>query len=103
MGVESDGVRLHDKATRGESLAPAERERLDAWYAAQDAEEEVLLTPPATSTAIATLREQITVTAAELQAAAHRVGELTAQNAALQKEIAALQRQLAQRAASRVA
>lgn len=43
MGAEGDGARLHAGAAGGEGLSAAERERLDAWYAAQDAAEWALL------------------------------------------------------------
>ena len=39
MGADNDGAQVHDKATRGATLSAAERERLDAWYAAQEAAE----------------------------------------------------------------
>lgn len=103
MGAENDGAWLHDKATRGEELSSVEQERLDAWYAAQDAAEGALLAPPIVSTTVATLHEQIAATAAELQVAARRVGELAAHNDALREEVAALQQQLVERARSRVA
>ena len=42
MGADNDGAQLHDKATRGVTLSAAEQERLDAWYADQDAAEQAL-------------------------------------------------------------
>ena len=103
MGAESDGARLHDRATRGEALSAAERERLETWYAAQDAAEGAVLGQPAPSPTVAALHAQIAAAAAQLQAVAQRVHELAAQNAALREETAALQHQLARRATSRVA
>jgi hypothetical protein len=35
--------KLHDRATRGETLTPAEQTTLDAWYARMDAEESARL------------------------------------------------------------
>src|SRR5207248_690966 len=102
MGAESGGAQLHDEATRGAALSAAEQERLDAWYAAQDAAEQTLLSEPAPSPTVAALRAQIAAAAAQLQVVAQRVHELAAQNAALREETAALQHQLARRAASRV-
>lgn len=103
MGAEGDGPRLHARAARGEELSAAERERLDAWYAAQDAAEWALLTPAEPGQNVVGLHAQIAATTAQLQEAAQRVHELAAQNEVLREEIAALQRQLAQRATSRVA
>ena len=100
MGAESDGAQLHDKSTRGAALSAAEREWLDAWYAAQDAAEQASLSQPAPGPTVAARRAQIAA-AAQLQVVAQRVHQLAAQNAALQKETAALH-QLARRAASRL-
>jgi hypothetical protein len=102
MGAESNGAQLHDKATRGAILSAAERERLDAWYAAQDAAEQASLSQPAPSPTVAALHTQIATATAKLQMAAQRVHELAVQNAALREETAALQHQLARRAASGV-
>ncbi len=103
MGADNDGAQLHDKATRGATLSAAERERLDAWYAAQDAAEQALLSQDPASATAAALQFQIAAAAAQLQAAAQRVQELAAQNAALREENAVLQHRLAQRVTSRVA
>ncbi len=103
MGADNDGAQLHDKATRGATLSAAERERLDAWYAAQDAAEQALLSQDPPSPTVAALHSQIAAAAAQLQVAAQRVQELAAQNAALRQENAALQRRLAQRATSHMA
>ena len=92
---------MHDKATRGAALSAAERERLDAWYAAQDAAEQASLSQPAPGPTVAARRAQIAA-AAQLPVVAQRVHQLAAQNAALQEESAALQHQLARRAASRL-
>ncbi len=102
MEADNDCARLHDKTTRGATLSAAERERLDAWYAAQDAAEQAILGQTGPSPAVAELHSQIAAAAAQLQAA-QRVQELAAQNAALREENAALQHRLAQRATSRVA
>ena len=101
MGAESDGAQLHDKATRGAILSAAEQERLDAWYAAQDAAEQAALSQAAPGPTVAARRAQIAA-AAQLQVVAQRVHQLAAQNAALQEETAALQHQLARRAGSGV-
>lgn len=94
---------MHDKATRGESLSAAEWERLNAWYAAQDAAEGALLSQPTPSSAVTTLRDQVAGATALLEVAAQHVHELTVRNAALREETAALQHQQAGRATSRIA
>ena len=103
MEADNDGAQLHDKATRGATLSAAERERLDAWYAAQDAAEQALLSQEPPSTTVDALHSQIAAAAAQLQAAAQGVQEVVAQNAALREENAALHHRLAQRVASRMA
>lgn len=103
MGTVSDGAQLHDKATRGEPLSAAERARLDAWYAAQDAAEAAALGRAEPQQAVAALRTEIAEAATQLEAAAQRVRNLTAGNAALRDEVAALERRLARRAGTRVA
>ncbi len=95
MDTASDGPRLHARAARGEELSAAERERLDAWYAAQDAAEWALLTRAEPGQNVVALHAQIAATTARLQEAAQRVHELAAQNEVLRKETVALQRQLA--------
>ena len=102
MEADNDGARLHDKATRGATLSAAERERLDAWYTAQDAAEQALLGQDPPSQTVADLQSQIVAAAIQLKVAAQRVQELAAQNAALREEYAALQHRLAQRVTSQL-
>ena len=63
MAADNDCSPLHDKATRGATLSAVERERLDAWYAAQDAAERVLLTGFAPSLTVAALHTEIATAA----------------------------------------
>lgn len=53
------GQDLHDRATRGQPLTPAEQTQLDAWYAQQDAAEAELLTIPPTANDLDLLRKRI--------------------------------------------
>ena len=94
MEVDNDGAQLHDKATRGATLSAAERERLDAWYAAQDAAEQSLVSQDPPSPTVAALHSQIAAATIQLQEAAQRVQELAAQNAALREENTTLQHRL---------
>ena len=94
MLIDDEGRRLHERATRGETLAPAEQTDLQAWYARQDSEEAATLTRTASTTGPDTLREQVTAAARRLHVVSGRIELLTAENEGLRQEIAALQRQL---------
>jgi peptidoglycan hydrolase CwlO-like protein len=88
-------IQLHDRATRGLPLTEAERTRLEAWYAEQDAEESLTLkAQPAPM--VGYLNEQISGTLRQLQEMTARIQTLTSENEALRQEIADLQRQLTQ-------
>lgn len=67
------GPRLHDRATRGETLTFEEQQQLDAWYADQDAAEMLLLQGPESSTNMATLNLQIETILAQLAALAEQL------------------------------
>ncbi|MGN6361360.1 MAG: hypothetical protein ACTHNK_13335 [Thermomicrobiales bacterium] len=102
MKESDDGAQLHDKATRGEPLAAVEQERLDAWYAEQDAAEAALLQQPASSQVADDLRAEIASALVRLQEAARHVQDLSTANAALRDELTVLQKRLAQRLSSRM-
>lgn len=96
MSTDELAKQLHDKATRGIALSTAEQAKLEAWYAQQDTEENAILartTPPQT---LVTLQVQVDTAVAQLLTVTQRIQELVAQNDALRRDIAALQRQLAQ-------
>jgi hypothetical protein len=86
---------LHDRATRGEELTPAEKSHLEAWYARQDEEEARLLAKVSPSPTAAGLRNQVNAALAQVVTATQRIQTLADENEALRREIAALQRQLA--------
>jgi septal ring factor EnvC (AmiA/AmiB activator) len=86
---------LHDKVTRGIALSEDEQTQLDAWYAEQDKLEREVLGPPHSSQRLVTLQTQVETTLTQLQTVTQRIQELTAQNDAVRREIAVLQRQLA--------
>ena len=95
MPTDAVGKQLHDKATRGLPLSAREQAQLDAWYAGQDKEEDALLGPSNSSPQHATLQTQVETALTQLLTVTQRIQELTAQNDAVRREIAVLQRQLA--------
>lgn len=100
MITDTSSQSLHDRATRGEHLTGDERQRLDAWYAAQDQAESIALASVAGDTSLARLRENLEAATAELRAAAERIQRLEAENDALRREVADLQRRLPQQLAA---
>ena len=98
MTTDDQARQLHDRATRGEALAPEERTLLDEWYAREDREEGALLSRNAsTSQATEALRSQVDAALARLSTEAQRIQSLAARNDALRQEVAELHRRLAQK------
>jgi chromosome segregation ATPase len=96
--VSDESVKqLHDKASRGQKLSVKERKTLENWYAIQDAAESEMLSLPANDKTIAALRKQLEAAQAQLVATMQRIQEITAENDALRRDIASLQRQLVHR------
>jgi hypothetical protein len=96
MANQELALKLHDRATRGESLTALEQATLDAWYAERDHAELAALAarPPAAS--VEELRVQVNDALAALQAAVQRLQRQVAVNDALRAEIEALQKRLLQ-------
>ena len=90
---------LHDRATRGELLSAEERALLDQWYARQDREESAALAATVPPASAAALQAQVDAALAQLVTATQRIQTLAAENEAVRKEIADLQRQLARKPA----
>ncbi len=90
---------LHDRATRGESLSAEERALLDHWYARQDQEEGAALAATVPPASAAALQAQVDAALAQLVTATQRIQTLAAENEAVRKEVADLQRQLARKPA----
>lgn len=101
--LHTDGQRLHDRATRGEPLSDQERALLDQWYAAQDQAEHAVLQPGGTRVPAAALQQHVDAALARLRDVAEQIQVLSDENAATRREIASLQRQLAQRSTSHAA
>ena len=97
MSKDEFAQQLHDKATRGESLSAEEEALLQQWYARQDQEEGAMLTRTAPPESVAALQTQVDAALAQLLTVSQRIQALTAENEAVRRDIAALQRLLSQR------
>jgi hypothetical protein len=97
------GQKLHDRATRGETLSPDEREQLEQWYSKHDQEEMARLSTALTPSGLADLQSRVRQISAQVVVQAQRIDSLTAENAQLRQEIAALQRLLSSKLAEQPA
>ena len=93
MIANEAGQRLHDRATRGESLSVEERASLEAWYAQQDSEEMALLAKATLPEDVAALRKWVGEAIARIEAVVQRAQVILAENKKLRQEIAALRQQ----------
>jgi hypothetical protein len=89
------GQKLHDRATRGETLAAEEQARLRQWYADHDEEERAQLNSVPVPTRLADLQVRVQQATTQVVVQAQRIEAVTADNAQLLQEIASLQRLLA--------
>jgi hypothetical protein len=97
MSIDKVGQRLHDRATRGELLTAEEQAQLDQWYARQDGEEATTLARKPSAQSIHGLQAQIDAAVTQLLDVAQRVQIQTVENEKVRREVAELQRLLAQR------
>jgi hypothetical protein len=97
MSADDLARQLHDRATRGEVLSADEQAQLDLWYARQDQEEAAALARAAPAPSVAEMQAQLDVAVAQLLTVTQRIQTLTAENEAVRREVAALQRQLTQK------
>ena len=97
--MDEPARQLHDRATRGDSLSVEERALLDQWYARQDQAEAAALAASAPPASAAALQSQVDAALAQLVTATQRIQALAAENEAVRKEVADLQRQLARKPA----
>jgi hypothetical protein len=88
------GQKLHDRATRGETLATEEQAQLEQWYAQHDREELERLSADPVPSELTDLQSRVRQASAQVVVQAQRIESLTAENAQLRQEIAALQRLL---------
>jgi hypothetical protein len=94
------GQQLHDRATRGEALSEEEQRQLNEWYEIQDRAEMEMLSrswAKRTDESAEPLRSQIDSARAQIITTTQHIQKISAENEALRRENAALQRQLAQR------
>jgi hypothetical protein len=96
MSTDNLAKQLHDKASRGIVLSAAEQAQLDMWYAKQDQAEGSMLALTTPSHTLTALQTQVDTAVSQLVTVTQRIQELAAQNDALRRDIAVLQRQLAQ-------
>ncbi|MBK6433293.1 hypothetical protein [Candidatus Amarolinea dominans] len=89
--------RLHDRATRGQSLTHEEAAALEAWYAQQDQAElaQIVRTPVHDVTL---LQQQIDGALTQLAKTTQQIRRLGKENAALRRENARLRVRLADQA-----
>lgn len=91
------GQQLHGRAVRGEALSADEHAQLEAWYAEMDRAEAARLNSSATAKTVEALQAEIDSALVQLADTIKRIQEVSAENATLRRENAALLRQLAQR------
>lgn len=96
MPTETLPEQLHDKATRGIPLSADEQAELDTWYAEQDRAESHLLGVTGVPELPADLQARVEGALNKLLQTTQKIQELTAQNEAVRREIAELQRYLIQ-------
>lgn len=97
------GQKLHDRATRGESLSAEEQDVLRHWYALHDQEEMAQLSAAPAPSQLADLQLRIQQATAQVVVQAQHLEALTAENTQLRLEIAALQRLLSAKLAEQPA
>ena len=85
---------LHDRATRGDTLAAEEQKQLENWYASRDAVERKALGLAAGEKTLASLQAQVDAALAQLTSATKRIQEIAFENETLRREIATLRRRL---------
>ncbi len=97
MMLDELGPRLHDRVTRGQSLAQEEARTLEAWYAQQDQAElaQIARMPDQNLTL---LQKQIDAALGELAKTTQQIRRLARENAALRRENAHLRVRLVEQA-----
>ena len=88
------GQKLHDRATRGETLTADEQDRLQLWYDQHDRQEMAQLSAAPVPSRLADLQSRVQEVTAQVVVQARHIEALTSENAQLRQEIASLQRLL---------
>ena len=89
--------KLHDRATRGETLSPEERTSLDQWYALQDQAEGAVLKSVRPDDSLPALQLRVETTLNQIVSMTKRIQEIVSENEGLKQEIGSLRRQLLDR------
>lgn len=103
MDADLRGQYLHDQATRGEVLSAEEQLELQRWYAHEDDAETTALQGTVNDDPDTYLQHQVQITLDHLRVVTGQLQEVSAENEAVRREIAALQRRLATHASTRAA
>lgn len=91
------GKQLHDRATRGQSLTPEERNLLAEWYRRLDEQEARQFAEAPTAPTQSATHAEIDKLLTQLALSAQQMRTLAAENEKLRQEIEELHRQLAQK------
>ena len=103
MNANDVGERLHDQATRGVELTAEEQAQLNEWYAQRDRSEAAVLSRPTSVQPLDALHAQVDRVVVQLGDVTQRIQTLSAENDAVRKETAELQRRLASKSAAQPA
>jgi hypothetical protein len=103
MNPDEFGQKLHDRATRGQTLTAQEQESLRRWYAHHDQEEMAQLNAAPAPGRLIDLQNGVQQATVQVVVQAQHIEALTAENAKLRQEIASLQRLLSAKHASQPA
>ena len=103
MNPNDVGERLHDRATRGVELTAEEQAQLSEWYAQRERVEAAVFSRPTSAQCHDVLHAQVDRVMVQLGGVTQRIQTLSAENDAVRKEIAGLQRRLANKSAAQPA
>lgn len=103
MNLEEQAKQLHDRATRGETLSPAEQMVLQNWYDELDREEDLLINKNTNDSDVEGLREQLGELLTELARTASENERIARQNEIIRRENEKLRQTVESRLLERVA
>ena len=103
MNPNDVGERLHDLATRGVELTAEAQAQLNEWYGAQGRAESAALSRPTSAEPLDVLHAQVDRVMVQLGDMTQRIQTLLAEDDAVRKEIAELQRRLASKSTAQPA
>ncbi len=89
MASGKNPSRLHDRATRGETLSSTDQVALDAWYADNDQRESEQIGTPSDQTIgdLASLRAQVADAQQNLYESMERVRQISEKNEQMRQEV----------------